>query len=529
MYCGSSVADDTSPGPLDRQRLEDEQVVIGNIILEKQDVFDLSNPKENNALYRLANRLHIITKDSVIEQQLLFASGDEFSKRLVEETERILRRNTYFYDATITPVNREDGTVDLQVDTRDVWTLKPGFSFSRSGGENRTSVKIEELNLFGWGQQVLVSRSKDVDRDSTLFSFRDKNLGRSWTQLRFDYSDNSDGHWNELSVIRPFYALDSRWTAGIAGADFDLERSLYDLGEQAAEYRHERQFYSAFGGWSQGLRDGWVRRYTAGVAYDDNLFSEVPDATLPPAIPNDRELVYPFFRIEIFEDQFETAQNRDQIMRTEDFLTGARIAATLGWSDESFGADRDAALYWLSASRSFGDLAKSAVLLSADASGRVESGDTVNALLSVSARYYNQQSDQRTFFTTISATYGNNLDLDNPVELGGDTGLRGYPLRYQSGDSRILLTAEQRYFWNWYPFRLFRVGGAIFADTGRTWGDNPLGGESLGWLSDVGFGLRLAPTRTGTRSIIHVDIAFPLDGDDSIDSVQFLIESKKSF
>ena len=121
------------------------------------------------------------------------------------------------------------------------------------------------------------------------------------------------------------------------------------------------------------------------------------------------------------------------------------------------------------------------------------------------------------------------LDLDNPVELGGDTGLRGYPLRYQSGDSKVLMTLEQRYFWDWYPFRLFRVGGAIFADTGRVWGDDPMGGENLGWLSDVGFGLRLASTRTGTRSIIHIDVAFPLNGDDSIDSVQLVIESKKSF
>ncbi len=529
MLCDASAADENTPELLDRQRLESDQVVIGDIILVKQDVFDLSNPKENNAFYRIANKLHIITRDSVIEQQLLFASGDEFSKRLIEETERILRRNTFFYDASVIPVNREDGTVDLQVETRDVWTLKPGFSLSRSGGENQTSVKLEELNLFGLGQQVRIARAKDVDREATLFSFRDKHLGRSWAQLKFDYSDNSDGHWNALSVIRPFYALDARWTAGVSGTDFDLERKLYQLGEEAAEFRHERQFASVFGGWSAGLRRGWVRRYTAGVAYDQNLFSVVPDATLPPAVPNDRELVYPFFRLEILEDQFETAKNRDQIKKTEDFLTGARVTATLGWSDEDFGADRDAALYWLSASRSFGDLAKSAVLMQVNASGRVESGDSVNALLSASARFYKQQSDKRTFFTTLSATYGNDLDLDNPVELGGDTGLRGYPLRYQSGDAKILLTVEQRYFWNWYPFRLFRVGGAIFADTGRTWGDNPLGGESLGWLSDVGFGLRLAPTRTGTRSIIHIDLAFPLDGDDSIDSVQFLIESKKSF
>lgn len=517
------------PGPLDPARLEAEGAVIGEIILEKEDVFDLSDPEENNWLYRLANKWHIVTRDRVIEQQLLFEPGAAFSKRAVEETERILRRNTYFYDAWITPVSREDGVVDLEVRTRDVWTLKPGFGFSRSGGENRTLIKLEELNLLGWGQQVLVARAEDEDRDANVFTFRDKNLGSSWTQLKLQYSDNSDGHWNELSVIRPFYALDARWTAGVSGSDFDIERRLYQLGEKAAEFRHERDYATAFGGWSEGLQDGWVRRYTAGVAYDNNVFSDVPDGDYPPAIPDDRELVYPYFGVEILEDSFETAENRNQIKRTEDFLTGRRFVATLGWSDESFGADRDAALYWLSVSDAIGDIAKETLLLSADASGRIEGGDNVNALLDVSARYYNQQSDQRTFFATVSGTWGDDLDLDNPVTLGGDSGLRGYPLRYQSGDSKVLLTVEQRYFWNWYPFRLVRVGGAIFADAGRTWGDDPLGGENYGWLGDLGLGLRLAPTRTGTRSIIHIDVAFPLNGDDSIDSVQFVIESKKSF
>lgn len=517
------------PGPLDPQRLEDEGAVIGKIVLEREDVFDLSDPKENNWLYQMANKLHILTRERVIEQQLLFSEGEKFSKRLAEESERILRRNKYLYDAWITPLQREDGTVDLEVRTRDVWTLKPGFSFARSGGENRTLIKLEELNLFGWGQQVFVARSEDVDRDSTLFTFRDNNLGSSWTQLRLQYADSSDGHWNELSVIRPFYALDARWTAGFTGSDFDIERRLYDLGEKAAEFRHEREYLTAFGGWSAGLRDGWVRRYTAGLAFDRNTFSEVPDPEYPPAIPVDRELVYPFFGFEILQDEFRTAQNREQIKRTEDFLVGTRFAATLGWSDDSLGADRDAALYWLSASHTLGDIGKSAVLLSANSSGRVEDGDAVNTLLSVGARWYNQQSDQRTFFATLTGTWGHRLDLDNAVELGGDSGLRGYPLRYQSGDSKLLLTVEQRYFWNWYPFRLVRVGGAIFADAGRVWGDHPIGGENLGWLGDVGFGLRLAPTRTGTRSIIHVDIAFPLNGDESIDSLQFVIESKKSF
>ena len=525
---GVSMADE-SEASLDEKKLELDRVVIGEVVFDKHDVFDLDDPKENNALYRLANRLHIITKDVVIEQQLLLKPGDVYSKRLADESERILRKNSYFYDVAISPKSFQDGKVDLHVETRDVWTLKPGFSYSRKGGENSTRISLEELNLFGRGQQLYAARSKDVDRDSTIFSFRDKNLGRSWTSVALSRTDNSDGDSSLISVVRPFYALDARWAAGGTAYDEDGQHSLYQLGDEAAEYRKERRYLSAFGGWSAGLRNGWVRRYTAGVVYDDNQFSNVVDATLPPAVPDDRRLVYPFFGIEILEDNYETTSNHDQIMRTEDFLTGTRFNATLGWSDTSFDADRDALVYSLKASRLFGSLKDSALLVSASASGRYESGDTANALLSVVARYYSQQSEKRTLFATLSATYGDNLDLDNPVELGGDTGLRGYPLRYQSGDSKILLTLEQRYFWDWYPFHLARVGAAIFADTGRTWGDNPLGGRSLGWLSDVGIGLRIAPTRTGTRSIIHLDVAFPLDGDSSIDNVQFIVESKKSF
>lgn len=517
------------PAELDAKQLEADGVVIGSIVLEKQDVFDLANPEEDKWLYRLANRLHVITRDEVIDKQLLLNPGDVFSERLVAESERILRANSYFYDASITPKTGRDGRVDLHVVTRDVWTLKPGFSLSRNGGENKSLVRIEELNLFGRGQKLLASRSTDVDRSSTLFEFSDQHIGRSWTALNLLAADNSDGHSSLISLVRPFYALDTRWAAGMSAFDDERESSLYQLGEKTAEFGHDRRYFSAFGGWSAGLRDGWVRRFSAGIVYDDNRFEDASDPALALATPDDRKFIYPYMGIEILEDRYETTSNRDQIDKTEDFLTGTRFTASLGWSDEGFGASRDAILYSLGVSRSLGDIAKSALLLSADARGRVENGATVNALFGVDARYYLQQSEKRTLFATFSATHGNRLDLDNPVEIGGDTGLRGYPLRYQSGDSKMLLTLEQRYFWNVYPFRLFRVGAAIFADAGRTWGDNPLGGESLGWLADVGIGLRLAPTRTGNRKIIHIDIAFPLNGDESIDSVQFQVESKRSF
>jgi hemolysin activation/secretion protein len=153
----------------------------------------------------------------------------------------------------------------------------------------------------------------------------------------------------------------------------------------------------------------------------------------------------------------------------------------------------------------------------------------MNGVLDSAVRYYAKQSSNWLFFSTLAGTVGKRLDLEDQILLGGDNGLRGYPLRYQDGTSRALLTLEERYFTNWYPFRLFRVGAAVFYDMGRTWGQPPLAAQDLGLLKDAGFGLRFGNARTGLGNIIHVDVAFPFDGDPSIKRVQFLVQTEQEF
>ena len=77
-----SVVDDTIP---EHAVLENANAVIGEIIIEKRNIFDLSDPEEDKWLYRWANRLHVVTRDKVIASQLLFESGDRFSGRLLDE------------------------------------------------------------------------------------------------------------------------------------------------------------------------------------------------------------------------------------------------------------------------------------------------------------------------------------------------------------------------------------------------------------------------------------------------------------
>ena len=259
------------------EALEAAGAIIGEIEFDRQNVFDLNNPEENNALYRLANRWHIVTRESIIRNQLLFQTGDPVfepvtggvrapaaSECLLSMTPGLSRSGT------------KNGVVDIRVRTRDLWTLMPGLSVSRSGGENRSRVSLSERNLLGRGISVRFSYTDDVDRESASFQFFDRNLGKSWVSFFSEFADNSDGDTIDLRLVRPFYELDARWSSG--GTFFDETRTetFYDLGEEFAEYSIDQEFHTLFYGWSKGLRNGWARRWTAGLVYDENKFSAVP-------------------------------------------------------------------------------------------------------------------------------------------------------------------------------------------------------------------------------------------------------------
>src|SRR5690606_3801831 len=111
------------------------------------------------------------------------SEGERYSAALLRESERILRANSYLFDARIVPVAYRDGVVDVEVRTRDVWTLKPGITFGRKGGENESGFEFEESNLLGLGKEIELSHTNDVDRNSNLLRYRDPHLFGGWNRL----------------------------------------------------------------------------------------------------------------------------------------------------------------------------------------------------------------------------------------------------------------------------------------------------------------------------------------------------------
>src|SRR6266851_7702789 len=321
--------------------LEAAGAVIGEVRVDSDNIFDLADEKENALLYRAANALHIQTRGSVIRGQLLFKPGERVSVRVIEETERLMRSNRIFYDVSIVPVAYHDGVVDIEVRTRDTWTLEPGVSASRQGGTNRRGATLRDTNVLGTGVLAGVERSYDADRTTTTYRITQPRAFDGWTTIDYSLARLSDGETRALSVVRPFYALDTRWAAGLSGAKDNRIDSLYSNGTRVAQFRHRQDNAEAFGGWSEGLVDGWAQRYSLGVTYHNDSYSVEPDLPAPGQLPSDDTLTAPFFRYEIVEDGYEKVKNRDLIERPEYFAMGFQGHVQLGRASTGLGSTQN--------------------------------------------------------------------------------------------------------------------------------------------------------------------------------------------
>ncbi len=519
------------PAPLDRAEIERRGARIGEVEITVDNVFDLNNPEEDKKLYRWANHVHVRTRANVIESALLFASGDRYEQRLLDESARALRARGFLADATVEPLRYDaaTNTVDVAVHVRDAWSLSPDLRLGRSGGENSIGIGISDGNLLGTGKELNLFYKSDVDRDERYVGYSDPNVLNSHMRLHTVLGSASDGHRRELTAERPFYELDARWSLGGSVRDERRVDSMYDLGEEVDEFRHDLRSFTLQGGWSRGAVERHAQRWLVGITEEQDRFFPTPDTPQPLLLPEDRKLVYPWIGWQSIRDDYREMTELNDMGRTEDISLGLNLLATLGYAAERFGSDRDAWLLRAAAAKGWEPAAGRLLLFNAAASTRREDVGARNTVVAATGRYYVRNFDRNLLSVTVDALATHDLDAESQVLLGGDNGLRGYPLRYQSGTRRASVSVEERFFTDWYPWRLFRLGYAVFADAGRVTGMDPRGTPSLGTLYDVGVGLRLSSPRSSGRSIVHVDLAFPLNGDPSIDHVQLVVQTKGTF
>lgn len=533
LLAASAGAQESSPPPgvlPGFAELEAAGAVIGNIEIVTDDIFDENDPRENGAFYRFANALHVVTRPSVVRRFLLFKSGDPVSVRLIEETERILYARDYINDVKIRPVAVRGNVVDIEVRTRDNWTLQPGGSFSREGGDNSEGLSISEQNLLGTGVALSVSKVSEAARSGTEIEFTHDNALGGWTYVTLLHGNYDDGHRDKFSVERPFYALDTRWAAGITASRYERVDSLYRGGRIVGQYEHAQDAVEVYGGWSRGLVNGWVSRYSVGISHTYNDYDFNPGLLQPVTPPPDEQLTGPFVRWALVQDDFQKLSNRERIQRPEYFAMGFNSTIRVGRSLESFGSTSEPWTYSISVTDGFRPFGRHDLMTEFTAVGRYEDGRGEREKFSAELRYYVPQTSRSLFYFGATGAYTPSDNPEDQLLLGGSNGLRGYPSRYQIGNRSLVFSVEERVYTDWYPWRLFRIGGAVYVDVGRAWGGSATPAPDAGWLTNVGFGLRVLSDRSSYGKIYHIDLAFPVGNKDpNVDDMQFIVKSRVNF
>ena len=513
----------------DNTILEKNGATIGKITIIVKDIFDIDKPKESGPLYRLVNTLHYKTRETTVAETLLFKSGDPYSALSLQESERILRNERYIFDARIRPTHYENNVVDLEVITTDVWTLALTLSFSREGGENTSSFEIRESNLLGTGKEIRLRRVLNVDRSENVIAYRDPNLGNHHGQLELEYSDNSDGLSKTFNLKRPFFSLESREAYEINYELNEQTDSLYKNGLISEKFQHISELYEASIGYSRGVLRNKTRRWNLGFTGNTETFSATNQTSPSFVLPQDRKFVYPWIGYSVIENNFIKTKRLNFINRTEDLNLGQEYSLKIGWSDKSLSSYTNTLIYEARYGVSYTVKELQMYLSELTLSGRLAEGKTENLSINSITKFYYNFLPHQVFHYKLDVEVMRNSDEENQLFLGGETGLRGYPIRLQEGNRKVLFTMEHRFYTDWHILQLLYVGGAVFFDIGRAWGSGLTGTPNTRVLKDVGFGLRISSSRAGKGKVLHVNFAYPMDGDDTIDNFQFSVGTKATF
>ncbi|MCH8537660.1 MAG: BamA/TamA family outer membrane protein [Alkalimonas sp.] len=506
-----------------------QALTIRHILFETNNVFDLSEPG-TFWLHRFANSTHTITRENTLQQDLLFTEGTLLNYAELAETERLLRSRGYLREAHVYVSHycAESQQVDVTVRSFDNWSLLPKIDFKHEGGSTEYSLGIAEDNLLGSGNQIQLDYAKDSERTGFLFSFASPNMFGSYWSSRLQYADNSDGESYAIALDRPFYRLSSPWAMGLELNKGKDELREYQRGEESNRYNRRQQWLQSYIGFNLRTSEQSAQRLLTGFRLNDVKFE--PNNDTISGLPENRDLSALWLEYQWIQADFQKLYQINQFNRTEDINFGWNFVLHVARFSDWLGADANGWQFRAELLKNWTLWEGGWLLTEHSIQQQQLSAHASRNQFSSHWLLIHHLTDRSSLVGRLQLDIGRNLYRDELWQLGGDNGLRAYPLYYQRGEKQWLTSAEYRHYTPWSILKLFDVAFAGFVDVGRAW-DDPWSTEqaSEDILFGAGGGVRLLSKYSSRGTMIHLDIATPLRREDGLDSWQFRAMAKRQF
>jgi hypothetical protein len=475
---------------------------IDNIFIERKEVFD-STDKDWFFAADLANSIHVLTKEYIIRDELLFAEGEEIDKDHIYETIRNLRNYGLFSKVSVALDSVSEYYYDIYLTTKDIWSTIPIFIFGTGGNTTNIGGGMEELNLAGTGTHLrgeIYHRNENHIGIQGGFFITQRRLFRSEFFLDAGITANRYRTDQALLLSKPFRTIETEWAYGLSvynayGRDF-----LYkDINAYELMPFHSRNLQVWFSrSWLKNDRVFFSALLDLNDVDRGNIYFER-------AFDNTGKLLFSFSSVS--EEYLQT--DKLNTYQKEDIPVGGWGAATLG---KIFPIDKNAGSYYylgLQGEKSylidnfyfFGQATGASAFSKGNGyftyqEALVKSFYKFNPLMLIAARLRQQ---------TVW-----NWDKLRQLILDNDGGLRGYQANQLSADNRIVINTEFRLFPDWQVW-IFKLAGAAFWDIATVW-DQETKLIKTQWHNSAGLGIRFYNQKsTGENSIFRLDFAFNFD------------------
>ncbi|MEE9465677.1 MAG: hypothetical protein V3W14_08930 [Candidatus Neomarinimicrobiota bacterium] len=473
---------------------------VGAITLVRVPVLQAGNLPAGAKIITFANRLHIQTREWIIRNELLVREGDIYRDDLVEESERNLRKLYTLGEVYITRDTVSGGRINLQVHTRDKWSLELGGSYKQAGGITTTRLTLQEHNLVGLAQLFRVSYNRSSDRtrpEGREIVFYDRRLLGSRWAISWQYSSAEELDIQAFSVHRGYFSEATTWAGGTFANRLIYRPRYYEAGRLTQVFEISQNNAGLWG--SRSFGDTLKLRLGSAITHTRTKTTNIPVRPI-----HNLDLVT--VAISPRYATFYKDRYLDNFGRIEDVAEGFLLNLILG-ANLYRSAAATARRYYRCDLKLARRLTPS-VFAGAQVSWSAFATDHALAdqLTWLTIQGYFKLAPRHLLAARLQGGWGWNWSPYRQFVLGSLTGLRGYPAYAFNGEKLLLVNLEERFF---SPLKLwiFRFGSTLFFDAGTVQqSGEPLRLNRLhpAW----GFGIRIENTVQQGSGILRIDFVF---------------------
>jgi hypothetical protein len=496
------------------------------------DVFDEHDPVPD-----IANVFHTMTRQYVIENELLFAQGDHYSARRADETARNLRKARQLSLVLIVPLRgTAPDRVRMLVIVKDVWSLRMNSDFALSdSGLSYLVLNPSEENLAGTHASLGALFRLDPGTYSLGGIISQRRIagtsleGLVGANVIFNRQrGNTEGSYGYFAYGQPLLSTTDRWGwgTGVYYRNEIVRRyqgdtvETYDAPSTPDDdaipiaYRNERILAAYELTRSYGRIDKFD--LSGGLQLDRRWHHhDPPPGTAPAAeadfarmwLPVSDTRVGPFVQLHAHVERYLRTVELETLGLQEDFRLGPALLLRLSASSDEVGSSRTTFGALSSVGYTWA-LGNGLVRLIAGNSIEYASNGQHDAVCWGQARVASPRLGIGRVVVdgTFRARYMNYLNLR--YGLGGDTRLRGYPSSgfQKSFTGPYYFAANAEFRTSSIDILTAQTGLAAFYDVGHA----AHSFEELTPHQSVGAGLRILFPQA-SRTVFRADWAFPLN------------------